>query len=94
MIIIAILATLVGIAALCWLLFNLAVFALPLFAGIAIGPVAGGGYQTGQGLSPVRPSRPGVPHSRASPATFRSRSNLRLIDLQSAQRCHVRRQGT
>ncbi|TIM68924.1 MAG: hypothetical protein E5Y60_16035 [Mesorhizobium sp.] len=37
MIIIAILATLAGIAALCWLLFNLAVFALPLFAGIAIG---------------------------------------------------------
>ncbi|TIL65634.1 hypothetical protein [Mesorhizobium sp.] len=47
MIIIAILATLAGIAALCWLLFNLAVFALPLFAGIAIGTWA---HDTGAGI--------------------------------------------
>ncbi|BCH27839.1 hypothetical protein [Mesorhizobium sp. L-8-3] len=37
MIIIGILVSLAGIIALCWLLFNLAVFALPLFAGISIG---------------------------------------------------------
>jgi len=37
MIIIGILVSLAGIAALCWLLFNLADFALPLFAGISIG---------------------------------------------------------
>lgn len=47
MIIIAVLATLAGIAALCWLLFNLAVFALPLFAGIAIGTWAN---DTGAGI--------------------------------------------
>lgn len=47
MIILAILATLAGIAALCWLLFNLAVFALPLFAGVTIGLWAHG---TGAGI--------------------------------------------
>lgn len=47
MIIIAILISLAGIAALCWLLFNLAVFALPFFAGIAVGTWA---YQTGAGI--------------------------------------------
>ncbi|RWB28903.1 hypothetical protein [Mesorhizobium sp.] len=47
MIILAILATLAGIAALCWLLFNLAVFALPLFAGIAVGSWA---HATGAGI--------------------------------------------
>lgn len=47
MIIIAILASLAGIAALCWLLFNLAVFALPLFAAITVGSWA---YDTGAGL--------------------------------------------
>jgi hypothetical protein len=36
MIIIGILASLAGIAVLCWLLFNLAVFALPLFAGVTV----------------------------------------------------------
>jgi hypothetical protein len=45
--IIAILISLAGIAALCWLLFNLAVFALPLFAGIAVGTWAHG---TGAGI--------------------------------------------
>lgn len=47
MIILAILASIAGIAALCWLLFNLAVFALPLFAGIAAGSWA---YGTGAGI--------------------------------------------
>ncbi|RWH47168.1 MAG: hypothetical protein EOQ80_16020 [Mesorhizobium sp.] len=47
MIILAIVATLAGIAALCWLLFNLAVFALPLFAGIAVGTWA---HETGAGI--------------------------------------------
>ncbi len=47
MIILAILATLAGIAALCWLLFNLAVFALPLFAGVTIGAWA---HETGAGI--------------------------------------------
>jgi len=47
MIIIAILATLAGIAALCWLLFNLAVFALPLFAGVTVGAWA---HETGAGM--------------------------------------------
>lgn len=47
MIIIAILATLAGIAALCWLLFNLAVFALPLFAGVTVGAWA---HETGAGI--------------------------------------------
>ena len=47
MIIIAILASLVGIAALCWLLLTLAVFALPFFAALAIGSWA---YGTGAGI--------------------------------------------
>jgi hypothetical protein len=47
MIILAILATLAGIAALCWLLFNLAVFALPLFAGATLGTWA---HETGAGI--------------------------------------------
>lgn len=47
MIIIAILISLAGIAALCWLLFNLAVFALPFFAGIAAGTWA---HDTGAGI--------------------------------------------
>ncbi len=47
MIILAILATLAGIAALCWLLFNLAVFALPLFAGVTVGAWA---HETGAGI--------------------------------------------
>jgi hypothetical protein len=37
MIIIGILLTIAGLGALCWLLFNLAVFALPLFAGVSAG---------------------------------------------------------
>ena len=48
MIILALLATLAGIAALCWLLFNLAVFALPLFAGVTVGAWA---HETGAGVS-------------------------------------------
>lgn len=40
MIIIGIVAGLFGLGALCWLLFNLAVFALPLFAGVAAGLAA------------------------------------------------------
>lgn len=47
MIIIAILVSLAGIAALCWLLFNLAVFALPFFAGMAAGTWA---HDTGAGI--------------------------------------------
>lgn len=47
MIIIGIIASLAGIAALCWLLFNLAVFALPFFAGVTIGLWA---YDTGAGI--------------------------------------------
>ena len=37
MIILAIVASLSAIAVLCWLLFNLAVFALPFFAGVPVG---------------------------------------------------------
>ncbi len=47
MIILAILASLAGIAALCWLLFTLAVFALPFFAALALGSWA---YATGAGV--------------------------------------------
>lgn len=47
MIIVAILASLAGIAALCWLLFTLAVFALPFFAALAFGTWA---YGTGAGI--------------------------------------------
>ena len=47
MVILAILASLAGIAALCWLLFNLAVFALPFFAALAVGSWA---YGTGAGI--------------------------------------------
>jgi hypothetical protein len=47
MIIIAILVSLAGIVALCWLLFNLAVFALPFFAGIAVGTWA---HETSAGI--------------------------------------------
>lgn len=47
MIIIAILASLAAIVALCWLLFTFAVFALPLFAGLTLGLWA---YGTGAGV--------------------------------------------
>ncbi len=40
MIIFGIVACIFGIGALCWLLFNLAVFALPLFSGVATGLAA------------------------------------------------------
>jgi hypothetical protein len=47
MIILAILASLGAIAILCWLLFTLAVFALPFFAGLTFGLWA---YGTGAGI--------------------------------------------
>lgn len=47
MIIIGILVSLAGVLALCWLLFNLAVFTLPLFAGVTVGVWAHG---TGAGV--------------------------------------------
>ncbi|TIW93794.1 MAG: hypothetical protein E5V37_12070 [Mesorhizobium sp.] len=47
MIILATLASLAAIIALCWLLFTLAVFALPLFAGVTLGLWA---YGTGAGV--------------------------------------------
>ncbi|RUV29958.1 MULTISPECIES: hypothetical protein [unclassified Mesorhizobium] len=47
MIILAILASLAAIIALCWLLFTLAVFALPLFAGVTAGVWA---YGSGAGI--------------------------------------------
>ncbi len=47
MIILAILATLAAIGAICWLLFTLAVFALPFFAGVTVGVWAHG---TGAGI--------------------------------------------
>jgi len=46
MIIIGIVLSLVGLAYLCWLLFALAVYALPLFAGVTIGLAA---YHSGSG---------------------------------------------
>lgn len=46
MIILAILGSLAAIGVLCWLLFKLAVFALPAFAGVTIGVWA---HQTGAG---------------------------------------------
>lgn len=46
MIFIGILASIAAIGTLCWLLFTLAVFALPLFAGVAAGMWA---YNTGAG---------------------------------------------
>lgn len=48
MIILGILASIVGIAALCWLLFTLAVFALPSFVALAIGSWA---YGSGAGIA-------------------------------------------
>jgi hypothetical protein len=47
MIILAIFSSLAGIAALCWLLFTLAVFALPFFAALAVGTWT---YATGAGI--------------------------------------------
>lgn len=47
MIILAILASLAAIGVLCWLLFTLAVFALPAFVGVTAGAWA---YGTGAGL--------------------------------------------
>ena len=47
MIILAILASLAAIGALCWLLFTLAVFALPAFVGVTVGALAHG---TGAGV--------------------------------------------
>lgn len=47
MIVLAILATLTAIIALCWLLFTLAVFALPIFAGVTAGAWA---HETGAGI--------------------------------------------
>jgi hypothetical protein len=46
MIFIGILASIAAIGMLCWLLFTLAVFALPVFAGVTVGAWA---YQTGAG---------------------------------------------
>lgn len=46
MLILGILASIAAIGFLCWLLFTLAVFALPLFAGVSIGTWA---YGTGAG---------------------------------------------
>lgn len=46
MIFIGILASIAAIGGLCWLLFTLAVFALPFFAGVSSGTWA---YQTGAG---------------------------------------------
>jgi len=46
MIFIGILASIAAIGALCWLMFTLAVFALPFFAGVSAGTWA---YQTGAG---------------------------------------------
>lgn len=46
MIIIGIILSFVGLAYLCWLLFALAVYALPLFAGVTIGLAA---YHSGSG---------------------------------------------
>lgn len=40
MIVIGILLSIAGLGALCWLLFNLAVFALPFFAGVSAGLVS------------------------------------------------------
>lgn len=51
MIILAVLVSIAGIAALCWLLFTLAVFALPFFAAIAVGSWA---YATGAGSGAER----------------------------------------
>lgn len=48
MIILAIFASLAGIAVLCWLLFTLAVFALPFFAALSVG---GWAYGTGSGIA-------------------------------------------
>ena len=50
MIILAILASLAAIGLLCWLLFTLAVFALPAFVGFAAGAWAHG---TGAGIPGV-----------------------------------------
>jgi hypothetical protein len=47
MIILAILASLAAIGLLCWLLFTLAVFALPAFVGVTVGAWAHG---TGAGI--------------------------------------------
>ena len=47
MIILAILASLAAIGVLCWLLFTLAVFALPAFVGATVGAWA---YGTGAGV--------------------------------------------
>ncbi|MDH0908574.1 hypothetical protein N5C66_04465 [Rhizobium pusense] len=47
MIILAVLASLAAIGALCWLLFTLAVFALPAFVGATVGAWA---YGTGAGV--------------------------------------------
>lgn len=47
MIILAILASFAGIGLLCWLLFTLAIFALPTFVGVAVGAWAHG---TGAGI--------------------------------------------
>lgn len=47
MIFIGILASIAAIGTLCWLLFTLAVFALPFFAGVSAGTWA---YHTGAGL--------------------------------------------
>ena len=46
MVFIGILSSIVAIGALCWLLFTLAVFALPFFAGVSAGTWA---FQTGAG---------------------------------------------
>jgi hypothetical protein len=51
--IIAIMLSIAGLGFLCWLAFNLAVYALPFFGGTAAGLFA---YHTVRGLSVVPPS--------------------------------------
>jgi hypothetical protein len=48
MLVIGIILSIFGIGFLCWLMFNLAVYALPVFAGMTAGPAA---YHSGAGVA-------------------------------------------
>jgi hypothetical protein len=88
MIIIGIILAFIGLAYLCWLVFSLAIYALPFFAGASAGLAT---YHSGSGpLLPGRsPSRRCVaPHSRSDRAPLRGAGRHRGISCCAGPRAH------
>ncbi|WP_312010502.1 hypothetical protein [Bradyrhizobium neotropicale] len=76
MIVFAPLLVLVGIGFFCWLLFTLAVFALPLFVGLTIGI---GAFHTGAGA--IGGAAAGLVAARRKHWHWLTRAHLRAVDV-------------